>query len=445
MGSEQPASARRSTPARSLPSVVVRFVRTETAGGITLVVAAVAALVWSNSPWQHSYDALWHSRVTIGFGVFRLDEDLRHFVNDGLMTLFFFVVGLEVKREVVHGELADRRVAALPVFAAVGGMVLPALLYASVARGGAAGSGWGIPIATDIAFALGLLALLGPRVPPPLKLFVLTLAIVDDIGAIVVIALFYSDNIDTAALLAAGIGVAVSAGLYRLRVEWPPVYVALAIATWYAAYRSGVHATIAGVALAFTTPTHRLAPPAIARLWARDLSDEPTAGEVRQMAIVARESVSPAEHLEELLHPATSFVVLPVFALANAGVELRSGMLAGPGATRVALGVGVGLVIGKLLGITGGAWLGTRLRLAVLPAATRWRHIAGAAALGGIGFTVSLFITGLAFDQAPLRDAAKLATLAASLLASLIGAAILLTAHSTARIDHTPLTEPTTD
>ncbi|MGI8528807.1 MAG: Na+/H+ antiporter NhaA [Geodermatophilaceae bacterium] len=432
MNSDPSASARRSTPARSLPSAVARFVRTEASGGIALVAAAVVAMVWANSPWRDSYESLWHSQVNIGFGVFRVEEDLRHFVNDGLMASFFFVVGLEIKREVVHGELADRRVAALPVFAAVGGMVVPAVLYAIVAGGGAGGHGWGIPMATDIAFALGVLALLGSRVPSSLKLFLLTLAIVDDVGAIVVIAVFYSGTIDAAALLAAGIGLAASLVLRRLRVDWSPVYVALAVATWYATYRSGVHATIAGVALALTTPTHRLAPADIARRWAQDLSDEPTASEVHQMTIIARQSVSPAEHLEELLHPATSFVVLPVFALANAGVELRSDMLSGPGTIRVALGVVIGLVAGKLLGILAGAWLGTRLRLAVLPADTRWVHIAGAAALGGIGFTVSLFIAGLAFADPALADAAKLAILAASVAAAVVGAGILLSSRTPA-------------
>ena len=406
---------------------MARFVRTEASGGIALVAAAVVALVWANSPWQGSYESLWHSQVTLEAGVFRVEEDLRHFVNDGLMALFFFVIGLEIKREVVHGELADRRVAALPVFAAVGGMVVPTLLYLLMAGGGEGGHGWGIPMATDIAFALGVLALLGSRVPSSLKLFLLTLAIVDDVGAIVVIAVFYSGTIDTAAVLAAGIGIVATIALRRLRVDWSPIYVAVAVAVWYATCRTGVHATIAGVALALTTPTHRLAPAETARRWAQDLSDEPTAGEVHQMTIIARESVSPAEHLEELLHPTTSFLVLPIFALANAGVELRGDMLSAPGATRVAVGVAVGLVGGKLLGILAGAWLGTRLRVAALPAEVGWRQVAGAAALGGIGFTVSLFIAGLAFTDPQLADAAKLAILAASVVAAALGAALLLT------------------
>lgn len=426
MNTDQSPLARRSKPARSLPPVVARFLRTEAAGGIALVVAALVALVWANSPWSGSYEALWHSDVTLRLGVFRVEQDLRHFVNDALMTLFFFVVGLEIKREVVHGELADRRVAALPVFAAIGGMVVPALLYAVVAGGGPAGRGWGIPMATDIAFAIGVLALLGSRAPTSLKLFLLTLAIVDDVGAIIVIAVFYSGTLDANALAAAAAGLAVTVALRRLRVDWSPLYISLSVAVWYAAYRSGVHPTIAGVALALTTPTNRLAPAELARRWAEDLSDAPTAGEVHQMTLLARESVSPAEHLEELLHPVTSFVVLPLFALANAGVAIRSGLLSGPGAARVAAGIAVGLVVGKLLGIAGGAWLGTRLRLAVLPPGIRWPHIAGAGALGGIGFTVSIFITGLAFETGARHDAAKLAVLVASVAASVIGAAILI-------------------
>jgi Na+:H+ antiporter, NhaA family len=409
--------------------MVARFVRTEASGGIALVLAAVVALVWANSPWQNSYETLWQSTVTLGFGVFRVDEDLRHFVNDGLMALFFFVVGLEIKRELVHGDLADRRVAALPMFAAVGGMALPAFLYVVVAGGGKGGHGWGIPMATDIAFALGVLALLGSRVPSSLKLFLLTLAIVDDVGAIVVIAIFYSGTIDIVALVAAGGGVVASSVVRRWRVDWSPIYVGLAIATWYATYRSGVHPTIAGVALALTIPTHRLAPADIARRWAQGLSDEPTASDIHQMTIIARESISPAEHLEELLHPVASFVVLPVFALANAGVQLRSDMLSGQGTTRVALAVVVGLVAGKLAGVLAGAWVGTRLRVAMLPAEIRWAHLAGAAALGGVGFTVSLFITGLAFTDAALADAAKLAILAASITSALVGAGILLSTN----------------
>ncbi len=409
---------------------MARFVRTEASGGIALVLAAAVALIWANSSWRAGYESLWHSHVTLQFGVFRFDEDLRHFVNDGLMALFFFVVGLEIKREGVDGELADRRVAALPVFAALGGMIAPVLIFFAIAGGRAGGHGWGIPMATDIAFALGVLALLGPRVPPYLKLFLLTLAIVDDVGAILVIAVFYSGDIDVAALAAAAIGVTVFFALHRLRVDWPPAYVALGVATWYAAYRSGIHATIAGVALALAVPTKRLAPAATARRWVQGLSDEPSAREVRQTSIVARESVSPAEHLQELLHPATSFLILPVFALANAGVRLRSDVVSDADAARVATAVATGLVLGKLLGVLGGVWLAVRLGIAVVPSDTRWTHLTGAAALAGIGFTVSLFITGLAFTDPTLNEAAKVAILVASAISAVTGAGVLFRVRS---------------
>jgi NhaA family Na+:H+ antiporter len=426
MAAEPVRAAREASSARALPAVVGRFVRTEAAGGVVLVVAATVALVWANSPWQDAYAALWDNEVTVAIGSFTFSEDLRHVVNDGLMALFFFVVGLEIKREIVLGELADRRIAALPVCAAIGGMVLPAGLYLLVASGGETGHGWGIPMATDIAFALGVLALLGSRISTSLKLFLLTLAVVDDLGAIAVIAVFYSDTIDTFALALAAAGVVISVLLRRVEIDWPPIYVVVAILTWYATYRSGVHPTIAGVALALTTPTHRIAPADMVRRWAQGLSDEPTAAEVHQMKILARETVSPAEHLEELLHPATSFVVLPLFALANAGVELRAGMLDAPGATKVAAGIAVGLIAGKLLGIVAGARISTRTNLAVLPTGLSWRHLSGAGALGGIGFTVSLFIAGLAFTDPALVDAAKVAILGASLTSAAIGAGMLL-------------------
>jgi len=423
-------TARRSTPARSLPGGVTRFVSTEASGGIVLLAAAVVALVWANSPWQGSYETLWHTRVAVELGSIRFDEDLRHFVNDGLMALFFLVVGLEIKRELIRGELADMRVAALPVFAALGGMLVPPILYLIIVGGGPGSDGWGIPMATDIAFALGVLALLGTRVPASLKVLLLTLAIVDDIGAIVVIGIFYSDDISFIALLVAVAGLVVTAALLRTRVDWPPLYAALGLATWYATYRSGIHATLAGVAIGLITPANPLAPSDSVRRWAQDLSDEPTAAEVRQVAIIGRESVSPAEHLTERLHSTTSFLILPVFALANAGVEFRSGMLSASGATAVAVGVAVGLIVGKIAGILAGAWLGVRLGLATLPSEVRWVHLAGIGALGGIGFTVSLFVTGLAFPDAQLADAAKVAILGASVVSAVIGATVLAARRS---------------
>ena len=405
--------------------MVHRFVETEASSGMVLVAATVVALVWANSPWRHGYDSLWTNAVVVQVGGLHVTEDLRHFVNDGLMTLFFFVVGLEIKRERVRGELADLRVAALPVLAAVGGMVVPGLLYLMITAASGAGHGWGIPIATDIAFSLGVLALLHRRVPPSLKLVLLTLAIVDDVGAIIVIALFYGGSIHAGALAAAGGCLLLAALFQRVRVDWPPLYVALGVAGWYATYRSGVHATIAGVAFALITPASALAPAETVRRWASDLSDDPGAAQLRQMMVIARQSVSPAEHIEDRLHPFTSFVILPCFALANAGIELRHGMFDEGHAATVALAVAIGLVLGKFLGIMAASWFAVRARIATLPADVGWSHIAGIAALGGIGFTVSLFITGLAFGETPVADAAKLAILAASMASAALGTLLL--------------------
>ena len=418
-------NARSATPARTLPGVVRRFIDTEAASGVVLLTATLVALAWANSPWQDSYVTVWHNPVVVQLGGLRVAEDLRHFVNDGLMAVFFFVVALEIKREIVRGELSNWRVAALPVFAALGGMVVPAVLYLLITASSGNASGWGIPMATDIAFALGVLALFSSRLPASLKATLLTLAVVDDIGAIIVIALFYGGSLDAAAMVAAAAMLAAIVLLRRARVDWLPIYVVLAAAIWYATYRSGVHATIAGVAIGLLTPARPLAPADTVRRWALDLSDEPDADEVHQMVVIARESVSPAEHLAVRLHPFTSFVVLPIFALANAGVTLHRDVLGSADARSVAAGVTVGLVVGKLTGILAGSWAAIRLRLAVLPDGVTWAHMIGIAAVGGIGFTVSLFIAGLAFDDPRLSDAARLAILLASTAAALIGAAIL--------------------
>jgi NhaA family Na+:H+ antiporter len=280
-------------------------------------------------------------------------------------------------------------------------------------------------MATDIAFALGVLALLSRRLPGSLKVLLLTLAIVDDIGAIVVIAVFYGGDFDVTALAVAAALLGVTAVLVRARVDWLPVYLVLGVAVWYATYQSGVHATIAGVALGLLTPARALAPSETVRRWALDLSDEPNATEVRQMMVIARESISPAEHLETRLHPFTSFVVLPCFALANAGVVIHRDMLGTADARAVAAGVAAALVVGKVVGIMLGSWAAVKLGLAALPEMVRWPHIAGIAALGGIGFTVSLFIAGLAFADPELGDAAKLAILGASTASAVVATIVL--------------------
>ena len=415
-------------PGRSLPVAVRRFLDTEAASGIVLVTAAVVAVVWANSPWQESYESVWHTTVTVKVGTVGVSEDLQHFVNDGLMSLFFLVVALEIKRELVVGDLRDPRLAALPAVAAAGGMVVPAAIYVAFNAGGEGVGGWGIPVATDIAFAVGVLALLGSRVPSSLKLFLLSLAIVDDIGGIAVIALVYTDRIDAGALALALAAIA-AAGLLRwVRIWWPPAFVALGVLCWLATYNSGLHATLAGVAFGLLAPAKPVASADVARRWAYDLSDEPSAAELREMTTIAKDTVSVAERVQHVLHPLVSFAVVPIFALANAGVRVTGDALTKPGAASVALGVFFGLTAGKLVGITSASALAVRLRLAKLPDDVTWPHIAGAATVAGIGFTVSLFITGLAFDSQHLQNAARLAVLAASIAAALAGTAVLFRA-----------------
>jgi NhaA family Na+:H+ antiporter len=366
---------------RTRAQAVREFLADEVAGGIVLLVAAAIALAWASSPWSSVYVDLWHTELTVG----PVTEDLRHWVNDLLMALFFFVVGIEIKREVLIGDLRNPRQAALPALAALGGMVVPAGLYLLVNAAGPGARGWGIPMATDIAFALGLLALLGSRIPASLKLFLLALAIVDDLGAIAVIALFYSDSIGPGWLAAAGGALLAIHLLWRAGIRSVPAHVVLALATWWFVFESGVHATIAGVAVALLVPVH--------------LGDD----------------------VEHTLHPFTSFLVVPLFALANAGVELDPGALEGAGATAVAFGVAGGLVAGKVIGITLAVWLAVRFGWGQLPTGATWRHILGVAAVAGIGFTVSLFVAGLAFDDPGLVDAAKLGILGGSALAGAIG------------------------
>ena len=420
-----PTGAAAVMPGRRLPRAVQQFLDAEAAGGIVLLVAAVAALVWANSPWSASYRALWGTDLSLRLGRFVLAEDLKHWVNDGLMAIFFFVVGLEIKRELVHGDLRDPRTAAMPAIAAAGGMAVPALLFLLVTNGGAGAKGWGIPMATDIAFAIGVVALLGPRVPASLKLFLLTLAIVDDIGAIVVIAIFYAGDVQPAFLATALLLVAVMLGLRRAGIVWLAPYVVLGTGVWLATQASGIHATIAGVALGLLAPARALTPGRVARQWAGDLTDEPSPAELAAMTRLARTAVSPAERLEHLLHPWTTFAVVPLFALANAGVSVKADSFAASGAVAVAAGVMVGLVLGKAVGITAAAWLAARSGLGRLPEGATWPMVAGIATVAGIGFTVSLFVSELAFPPGALRDAAKIGVLGASLLAALAGAVAL--------------------
>ncbi|MDQ2650386.1 MAG: Na+/H+ antiporter NhaA [Actinomycetota bacterium] len=406
---------------------IQRFLHVEAAGGLLLVAAAVVALVWANSPWSASYDSLWATELTIDLGGHALSEDLRHWVNDGLMALFFFIIGLEIKHELVSGELRTLRQAAIPIAGALGGMAVPALIYAAFNAGGDGGAGWGIPMATDVAFAVGVLALLGPRAPSALKVLLLGLAIVDDIGAIVVIAVFYADGLDWAWLGAAVLGLGLVAVLQKLNVRFLPVYAVIGTGVWLATFESGVHATIAGVALGLLTPARPFIRDVDADRIADHLSTDTdvTAAEVRATSFELREAVATTERLADQLHPWTSYVIVPVFALANAGVALSGDSLGDAAGSAVTLGVVVGLVAGKVLGVAGAIALAVRFGVGRLPEGITMRHVVGMAALAGIGFTVSIFVAGLAFDDPALADQAKIGVLAASALAAGLGTLIL--------------------
>ena len=428
--------------ARPVPRLVLRplqaFLRTEQAGGVLLLVAAVASLGWANSPWRGAYDALWHTQLTLRLGDWQLSEDLRHWVNDGLMALFFLVVGLEIKRELTTGELRQARAAALPAIAALGGMVVPALLYLALNPSGEAARGWGIPMATDIAFALGVLAIVGRGLPAALRSYLLALAIVDDIGAILVIAVFYSGSISWGPLLTAGALLALVLVLQRLRVRWTFVYVLVGTGLWLATFESGVHATIAGVALGLATPAVAFQRPRAVSIEAHRIADHTVDDPVPPdadahhwlyLAGLTREAVSPLARVEELLHPWTSYLVIPVFALANAGVSISRSSLRDAVTSSVTLGVVAGLLIGKTLGVSAFTWAATSTKIATLPEGVRWSQLVGVAVLAGIGFTVSLFITSLAFATPAVQDTAKVGILAASLLAGLLGALLLARAR----------------
>lgn len=373
------------------------FLRLEAAGGIVLMVAAALALLWVNSPAAATYDALWQYPVTVGFGRLALELPLVGWINDALMVLFFLNVGLEIKREMIEGQLSTLRQSMLPAAAAVGGMVVPGLVYAAITWSDpVARHGWAIPAATDIAFAVGVLALLGPRVPPALKVFLLALAIMDDLGAILLIALFYGHALSVSALAASGACVAVLIGLNVLRVRSVVPYVIIGLLLWLFVLHSGIHATVAGVLLALTIPLR---------------------GVPRERAPLLR--------MEHALHPWTAFAILPVFALANAGVSF-AGLSPAALMAPVPLGIAAGLFLGKQAGVFLMVLAMVRLNLAQLPEGTRWPQVYGVALLCGIGFTMSLFIGMLAFEFAPAyADDLRLGVLSGSLLSALAGYAVL--------------------
>ncbi len=420
---------------------VQQFLHTASAGGVVLALAAAVALVWANVHGS-SYTELWTTDIDLSVGDWSAHTTLQKLAKDGLMAVFFFVVGLEIKRELTIGELADRRVARVPFFAALGGMVVPALIYAAFNAGGAGADGWGIPMATDIAFAVGVLSLLSRRVPVTLGAFLLAIAVIDDIGAILVIAVFYSGGLAPLWLLGAGLCLAGVWLMLRWRVRLVVPYALLAIGAWAFMAGSGVSPTIAGVALGLLMPVRPWADPDATAHEAADVAADLGDGSVthgealagwRRMDDLGRQAVPLAERLEVVMHPWSAFVVLPLFALAWAGIPLGGGALGDAAGSAVTLGVALGLVAGKLLGVTLGTWMAVRLGLGVLPAGVRWPHVAGVAALAGIGFTVSVFVSSLAFSDPGLVDEARVGIVGASLVAGLLGAAILLAAGRTDR------------
>lgn len=426
---------------RIVVQTTLRFVEVEAAGGIVLVFAAAVALIWANLDFQ-SYDSFWHSHVNIDLAIWSFDQSLQHVVNDVLMVVFFLVVGAEIKREVTHGELRDPRQAALPIFAALGGMIIPAGIYAIMNAGGEGSSGWGIPVATDIAFALGVLALVGKGVPVQLKVFLLTLAVADDVGGILIIAIFYSESIQVEWIAGMIGAIAFLLVLKQLGFRHIGVHAIGGVFLWLTLWEAGVHATLAGVILGLIVPADALydregATRRIDYLLQRlrhigedpdpRVREEDAHDAVRSIRHVAHEGLSPLERLEEGMAPISAFVVVPIFALANAGIHITGESIDAALNSNIAWGIFLGLLLGKVVGIVGASALAIRLGIAFKPEQLRWSHLGGAALLAGIGFTVAIFIANLSFGsgETDLLEGAKIGIFAASIVAAVLGFAML--------------------
>jgi len=421
---KKPAGAQRSRAIAKLLSPVQDFIRTESSSGVVLIAAALVAFAWANSPWAAHYFAILDIRFGVGFGAWELEKPLILWVNDLLMAVFFFLIGLEIKRECVVGELAGWDKAALPVAGALGGMIVPALIYVAFNRGLPSLSGWGVPMATDIAFALGILALLGDRVPLSLKVFLLALAIVDDLGAVLVIALFYTDDLNTGALALSFVAWGVALAYGRFGGAKAAGFALIGLVMWYFMLKSGVHATIAGVLMALAVPLrHQLSPQQLQQelrpLTAREGGFEQVEVVIEHLEDVLDRAHSPLHSMEHGLAPYAAFLIMPVFAFFNAGVAL-GGSEAGL-VSVVSMGVFFGLLLGKPIGVAGFAALAVKTRLARLPAGANWQGMIGVGLLAGIGFTMSLFIANLAFDDAAVLGQAKVGVLSASVIAALLG------------------------
>lgn len=425
---------RESLIARTVQLPIQQFIHTQGVGSAFLLAAAVIALIWANSPWSASYYHVWHVEVRVS----GLRLPIHAWINDFMMALFFFLVGMEIKQEVVHGELADLRRAALPIFGGIGGMIVPALIFALLNHGRPGAHGWGVPMATDIAFSLGVLAMV-KGIPPELKVFLLSLAIADDIGAIVVIALFYTETLHLEHLVIGALLLALIFLCRRLGIDKSIIYAVLGVAVWLAILRSGIHATIAGVILGVLVPVRSRIPlETFGEVCAEALNefrkayasgDEAMANRrLGAMEYLIASTESPADRITRKLHDWIAFLVLPLFALSNAGVTFSLSTWRSVAHSPLAWGVLLGLLAGKPLGIFAACWIAVKMKVAQLPKSINWAHIIGVGVLAGIGFTVSLFISALAFQDTALLDAAKTAVLSASLFAGISGYCLLRSA-----------------
>lgn len=427
------------TPIEQIIKPFQYFLEKEASGGILLLVFTAVALAWANSPLAGSYTHLWHTKFSVGFSGLNLNYTLHHWINDGLMAVFFFVVGLEIKREFLVGELSSFKQASLPIMAALGGMIFPALFYVFFNSGTDGISGWGIPMATDIAFAIGILALLGPRVPLALKVFITALAIADDIGAVLVIAFFYTSQISFVSLGYAGIVMVLLVLANLSGVRNLLVYIFLGILLWLFFLGSGIHATVAGVLLAFTIPASSRINTSQFLQKLRGLTEkfdkageegpDVLSNEERQSVVQSLEEncekiMTPLQRFERALHPWVSFVIMPVFALANAGVSVGEGFVTAL-TNPISEGIIVGLFFGKQIGIFLFSWLSVKFKIASVPKGVNWKQIYAGGILAGIGFTMSLFIANLAFTSEEFLNTAKVGILTASFLSGVIGFFIL--------------------
>lgn len=430
------AQSEKSYATRAIRLPVQRYLHTESISAFVLLAMTLLALGWANSPWREQYHSLIETHLTLDAALFSIDMSIEKWVNDGLMAIFFFVVGLEIKRELMHGQLSTPRRAALPIVAALGGMVVPAAIYLAFNPSGESMRGWGIPMATDIAFALGVLALLGRRAPQELRVFLLGLAVVDDLGAIAVIAIAYTESIDFRSLAIAGALISIMFASHRLGFSYAVVTAALSLLIWAAVLKTGIHATVAGVVIGALMPSQpnynqrefgEEAEALIAEYRTAVAAGDRDRAEaiIGSLEELSQGTEAPLERLERLIHPWASYVILPIFALVNAGIDFRGAESEIRFSNSVLIGVSAGLLLGKVAGITLFPWLASKTGAVELPGNVTWKHVIGVGFVAGVGFTVAIFISGLAFEDAGLVTTAKLGILLSSLAAGLAGFLIL--------------------